>query len=71
MNEVPVEDRQDQRQPSVLDLRFGHEHPNDRPIADLLEQEPVVDEVGGLSGGIDSDLVEPIEVEEWFGQVAV
>ena len=69
MHEVPVEDLQEQYLPPVPDVRFGHEHPDDRPLADLLEQEFPVNGPEDVATGRDDDRVEPIEVEEWFGRV--
>ncbi len=67
MNDVPVEDRLEQLVPPVHDLRVGHDHPEDQPLADRLEQElPLADEgANDLPTGFDGDRVVQIEDDEW------
>ena len=71
MNDVPVEDRQERELPRAHDLRIGHEHPDDQPLADLLEQEFPLTDIWDLPTGIDDDRLEPVEDDEWFTEVAV
>ena len=61
---VPAADRREQQMPLTVDPRAAYEHPLDRPIADVLEQEiPIGD--AALSPGIDDERVEPLDDSEW------
>jgi hypothetical protein len=53
--------------PPVHDLRVGHDHPEDQPLADRVEQEHSItdEDAGDLSTGSDGDRVVPIEDDEW------
>jgi hypothetical protein len=44
--------------------RIGHEHPLDRPLADVLEQEVPLGDVTEFHFGIDDDRLEPIDDTE-------
>jgi hypothetical protein len=56
MNDVPVEARQEQQLP----------HTHDRPLADQLEQELSVADVGELPAGINDDRVEALDDDDGF-----
>ena len=63
---VPAEDRQEQETPRYQDLRIDHEHPFDRPVADLLEQEVPVVDVPQDPVGVDDDRLEPVDEADQF-----
>jgi hypothetical protein len=66
MNDVPVEARQEQQLPHTHDLRFDNERPSERPLADQLEQELSVADVGELPAGINDDRVEALDDDDGF-----
>jgi hypothetical protein len=55
----PVEDTPEEEQ--YHDPRAGHGHPDDRPIADVLEQEVPVDGMEGEPVGRDDERVDPVD----------
>ena len=61
---VPEADRLEQQMPPEPDLRFGREHPPDRPEADTLEQEVTVEEGEEAWAGLDDDRVESLGEED-------
>jgi hypothetical protein len=61
---IPEADRREQETPQDQDLRIGHEHPLDQPIADVLEQEIPLADVGEFPIGVDDDRLEPIDDTE-------
>jgi hypothetical protein len=53
------------------DPRVGHGHPDDRPIADVLEQELPVDGIEEDAVGWDDERVEPVGPADWYEGEAV
>ncbi len=62
---VPEADWEEQELPPTPDLRTGHPHPEDRPEADVLEQEVPVGDVEPQPG-MDAERTE--EDEDWLGE---
>jgi hypothetical protein len=58
---VPDVDRIEGQTPPEPDLRFGHVHRDERPEADVLEQEISTVEISELPDGRDAERLEPVD----------